>query len=243
MFIKNKLALLESVEAMLSQEQRMNQIANNLANVDTSGYKRESNTFWEVLITQGDKPQRVGKGVQVVTDASQGRLEPTGNPLDLALAGEGYFRIQTPNGIRYTRDGNFQLNQQGQLSTASGALVMGEGGSIVVSGSNVTIAEDGRVRVDGVLVDRIGVARFADLDMLKKEGMNLYRMSDEGAVEVAADNVTIQQGYLEGSNVNTVSEMTDMMALYRDYESQQRAIRIADDLDDQAVRKVGRLMA
>ncbi|MBU0479534.1 MAG: flagellar basal-body rod protein FlgF [Proteobacteria bacterium] len=241
MFIKNKLALIESLETMVAQEQRMNQISNNLANVDSAGYKRESNTFHEVLIKHMDRPPRVGKGVKVITDHSQGTLEPTANPLDVAISGEGFFRVQTPDGVRYTRAGNFQLNREGQLATSNGHLVLGESGTIVIEGERVTVTSTGAVIVDDAEVARLQVVRFADPALLEKEGLNLFRpVGDEGGEEAATD-FTVQQGYLEGANVNTIVEMTAMMDLYRDYESQQRVIRVVDEMNSDTVSRVGRL--
>ena len=241
MFVNNKLALIESLETMVAQEQRMNQISNNLANVDSAGYKRENNTFQEMLIERMDRPSRVGKGVHVITDHSQGTLEPTANPLDVAISGEGFFRVQTPEGVRYTRAGNFQLNREGQLVTSNGHLVLGESGTVVIEGERVTITSKGAVVVDDAEVARLQIVKFADKELLEKEGLNLFRsLGDEGGGE-AADNFTIQQGYVEGSNVNTIVEMTAMMDLYRDYEAQQKVIRVFDDVDSEAVSRVGRL--
>ena len=99
MYIKNRLGLIESVETLMAQERRMDQVANNLANVDTNGFKKENVTFWEMLFTASDQRQRVGKAMKVITDHAQGTMELTGNPLDLAINGKGFFKVQTPRGI------------------------------------------------------------------------------------------------------------------------------------------------
>ena len=106
MYIQNRLGMTESTETMLAHEQRMNQISNNLANVDTSGYKKENITFWEMMFSAADKSPRVGKALKVITDHSQGSVESTGNALDFAINGDGFFKVQTPEGTRYSRNGN-----------------------------------------------------------------------------------------------------------------------------------------
>lgn len=239
MFIHNRLGLLESVETLLNQEQRLNQVTNNLANVDTPGFKKETVTFDEMLYQANRYRQRVGKGLRINTVHQQGTVQKTDAPFDLAISGEGFFRVQTPNGDRYTRAGNFQRNNEGVLVTANGYPVLGEGGIITITGNKMDVSRDGRLYVDGVQVNRLTVVT-ADPQALKKEGENLFRLED-GAAEEASPNFQILQGHLEKSNVNTVTEMTEMIDLYRAYEGQQKMIRAVDDLDDLAVRRVGSL--
>ncbi len=240
MFINNRLGLLESVETLINQEQRLNQVSNNLANVDTPGFKKETVTFDEMLYQANRFRQRVGKGLQINTIHQQGVVQKTDAPLDLAISGDGFFQVQTPAGVRYTRAGNFQRNNEGLLVTANGYPVLGETGLVTITGAKVDVAGDGRLYVDGVQVNRLTVVT-ADPKALKKEGENLFRLAD-GAAEEASPNSQILQGHLEKSNVNTVTEMTEMIDLYRAYEGQQKMIRAVDDLDDLAVRKVGSLV-
>ncbi len=140
MYVQNRLGLIEGVETMRAQEERMNQIANNLANVDTVGYKRENLTFWEMLHRTESHRLRVGKAIKLLTDFQQGAAEVTGNPLNVLLKGRGFFKVQTPEGIRYTRAGNFALNSTGQLVTQEGYQVLGEGGTIAVEGRELVSA-------------------------------------------------------------------------------------------------------
>lgn len=219
----------------------MNQISNNLANVDTTGYKKENNTFWEILISKNGNPERVGKGVKVITNHQPGSAKATDSPLDLMINGDGYFKIQAPQGVRYTRAGNFSLNGQKQLVTSSGYLVLGEGGSIVLDGSKVAIGSDGTVNVDGRPVDRLAIVNFTDPESLTKEGQNFFRLKDAAIAEEVPEEFEVQQGFLETSNVNTISEMTAMMDLYRNYESQQRVISVIDSMNGDAVSRLGRL--
>ena len=243
MFIHNRLGLLESVETLLNQEQRLNQVSNNLANVDTPGFKKESVTFDEMLYRVNRTRQRVGKGLHINTLHQQGVVQKTDAPLDLAISGEGFFRVQTPAGVRYTRAGNFQRNNEDLLVTANGYPVLGETGPITLTGdggltgSKVDVAPDGRLSIDGVQVNRLTVVTV-DPQAMKKEGENLFRLA-EGGVEEASPNFRLLQGHLEKSNVNTVTEMTEMIDLFRAYEGQQKMIQAVDALDTLAVSKVG----
>lgn len=241
MYIQNRLGITEGTETMLAQERRMDQIANNLANVDTAGYKKEDITFWEMMFTAADHKPRVGKALKLLTNHEQGSAKQTDNPLDLTISGDGFFRIQTPAGVRYTRNGNFTLNNQGQLSTFDGNLVLGEGGPIVLADQNVHIGRDGLITANGEQINRLGLATFADLNTLEKEGANLFRLKEGAAQEQPLEMPDIKQGFLEGANVNIVSEMTEMIDLQRAYQSQQKAIQTSDELDQQSTSRVGKL--
>lgn len=241
MYIQNRLGMTEGTETMLAQERRMEQIANNLANVDTSGYKKEDITFWEMMFTAADHRPRVGKALKVLTDHEQGSAKQTDNPLDFAINGDGFFRVQTPAGVRYTRNGNFTLNNQGQLSTFDGNLVIGEGGPIVLTDQNIKVGRDGLITANGQEINRLSITTFADVNTLEKEGANLFRPSEGAAQELPVEAPDIKQGYLEGANVNIVSEMTAMIDLQRAYQSQQKAIQTTDEIDQQSTSRVGKL--
>lgn len=240
MHIHNRLGMIEGVETMLAQERRLDQTANNLANVDTAGYKRESVTFWEMLYQVDADRQRVGKGLNIITDHQQGHTQETGKPLDLAINGPGYFRIQTDQGVRYTRAGNFELDPLGQLRMPDGGLVLGDGGPVMIDGENFSIDRDGRVLVDGQQVNQLAVVGINDPNNMIKEGKNLFRLNDEGQ-EIQAEGFQVRQGFLEKSNVNSMEEMTTMIDLYRNYEAQQKMIQAVDDTDNLAISRVGRL--
>jgi flagellar basal-body rod protein FlgG len=241
MFIQNRLGMIEGAETMLAQERRMDQISNNLANVDTAGYKKEDITFWEMMFRAQDQRQRVGKALKLLTNHEQGSAKETNNPLDFAINGEGFFKIQTPGGIRYTRNGNFTLNNQGQLSTHDGNLVIGDGGPIVLPDHNVAVGRDGQISAGGAPINRLTVVTFPDVNGLEKEGTNLFRPLEGAAQEQPLAEINVQQGYLEGANVNIVSEMTEMIDLQRAYQSQQKAIQTTDDIDQQSTSRVGKL--
>ncbi len=240
MFIQNKLGLIESIESMMAQEQRLNQVSNNLANVDTAGFKKDNVTFWETLYNVTNDRQRVGKAIRANTIHEQGVVQKTENELDVAITGRGFFKIQTPQGIRYSRAGNFQLNNVGQLVTPNGHPVIGDGGPIVINGQKVDFSSDGQITVDGQRVNVLALADVEDPRDLVKEGANLFRLKN-GVQEQAAQGFVIHQGFLEKSNVNSVKEMTEMIDLHRAFEGQQKAVRAIDDIDDMAVRRVGSL--
>ncbi|MCD6390334.1 MAG: flagellar basal-body rod protein FlgF [Desulfobulbaceae bacterium] len=240
MYISNRLGLIECTESMMAQEQRLNQVTNNLANIDTPGYKREDLTFWEMIFTTNDDQGRVGKAVKLLTNYEEGAASATGNTLDFAINGNGFFKVQTPEGVRYTRAGSFDLNSEGQLITPSGHLVLGEGGPITIQGDDVSLSSDGGLLVDGRDAGRLDIVTFSDLAGLEKEGLNLFRLT-EGNQELEAEKFTVKQGFVEKSNVNTVMEMTRMIDLHRAYETQQKLIHTIDEMDDEAIRKVGKL--
>lgn len=246
---------------MLNQQYKMDLISNNLANADTTGYKREgvtSKSFdTELAIKVKDSSvgymnQQIGKlnlGVKIgenYTDYSQGSYQNTENTYDLALDGNGFFNIDFTNkagqqSVKYTRDGNFTMDANGSLRTQDGDYVMGENGRITipVNADSVTISKLGEIYADGQYVDTVKITDFENYDYLKKYGENLYDAVD-GATEKQPSAV-INQGYLEASNVNPVTEMVKMISLSRTYESNQKLIRSIDDELDRSVNQVGKL--
>jgi flagellar basal-body rod protein FlgF len=215
-------------EGSLHQELRFDAISNNLANVNTTAFKRDQIAFDEVLTA-----------VRSTTDFSPGPGRHTGNELDVALNGEGFFAIQTAEGIRYTRDGSFTLNGEGNLVTQDGDIVLGRNGAIPVKNGHVTIDKDGNVMVENETVDKISVVEFQDRGLLKKAGQSYYRYEgDEGDI-INPKEIGLQQGYLEQSNVNPTEEMIQMIEAFRAYESVQKAIQNMDELTSQLVTDAG----
>ncbi|MFZ5760739.1 MAG: flagellar basal-body rod protein FlgF [Thermodesulfobacteriota bacterium] len=242
MFIRNRLGLLEGTETMLAHGQRLNQLTNNLANVDTPGYKKEDVTFWEMLHRTNEKRQRVGKALKILTNHQPGAVKTTNNPFDFSINGQGFFKLDTPQGVRYSRAGNFLVNGNGQLVNPDGHAVLGDGGPIVINGNDVSLATDGTLLVDGVNVGRLDIATFADVNNLEKEGTNLFRIKEgSGMEEEPAVDFSVQQGTLETANVNLVAEMTALLDLHRAYEVQQKSIRTFDEIDNKAINTVGKL--
>jgi len=211
-----------SKAGMCARARHLDVIANNLANINTTGYKKDKLFYLRMREAQdalNDSASNELAKVEIMTDYSSGELKNTGNPLDLAIVGEGFFVVQTPQGDVYTRDGNFTLDAEGRLTTLDGYPVLGNGGEIQIVGNEIRIGEDGSITVDGEIVDKIRVVTFDDLTQLIKIGGNYF--SDEqtnGAIEVSPEKIHIRQGYLENSNVNGIQEIVQMIELYRQFE-------------------------
>lgn len=217
------------VDGTLIQQLRCDAIANNLANLGTKGFKRDILSFDEVLTMKKAS----------ATDFSQGPTNPTGNPFDFALQGAGFFKVQTDQGVRYTRNGAFTLDEENTLVTRSGDPVMGEGGPITISGLDVSVGLDGEVRVDGVAIGRISLVDFENPRVLRKEGGNYYAC--EGDVqEVGVPAATsLHQGFIEESNVDATGEMIRMVEAFRAFETMQKGIQSIDEMTGKLINDPG----
>ena len=233
-------SLLVSLSQQLASYRAMDVIANNIANAATPGFKRETAKFEEyVMRLQPGEGQRGLQSVSFVKDAgilrdtSQGTLEKTGAPFDIAIAGNGYFAVQTPAGMRYTRDGHFSLDAAGQIVTSDGHIVQGDGGAITITpdDGDIQIAPDGTVSGKTGQLARLRVVEFANDRALMKEGANLYA-TDQAANTVAAP--TLRQPVLE------ISRMIEVM---RAYEATATLSKSHEDLKRQAIEKLGRMPA
>jgi len=245
------IGMLEAVRGCVKEEVRADVIANNLANAAVIGFKRDKISFQNML--QGTAPGSTGTPqgsgapnqdpnlVHVQTEFSDGPLRPTGNSLDLAIEGKGFFKIQTPEGVRYTRKGNFSSDEEGLLMTQDGNPVLGKGGPISVSGENVVIDKTGKVLVDGSEVGQLDLTDFAQPELLEKVGATLFR-AVEGSDELPLPQETIvRQGYAEDSNVNVPEEMVTMIHSLRAFESYQKAIQVMDGLNNKAINDVSKV--
>jgi len=241
-------SLLISLSQQLAAYRSMDVIANNIANVSTPGFKRESAKFEEYITRvqgiEGQKgPQQVSfvKDAGIARDVSQGAINYTGSPLDVAINGKGFFVIATPAGDRYTRDGHFSLDQEGRIVTSDGQAVQGEGGAITVNPADgeIHISKDGIVSsvVNGSLnqLGKLRLAAFADEAALVKEGANLYSTTQAATAATAS----VQQGALEGSNVQPVVEIAKMIEVMRAYEATATLSKSQEDLTRQAINKLG----
>lgn len=238
-----------AASGMLAESIRTDATANNLANVNTAGFKKDAavnKSFADMLISRiNDGPVQpvgsIGTGAEVdeiVAIHTQGMMRHTGNPLDLAIEGQSYFAVETPAGVRYTRNGAFSRNSLGELTTADGHAVLAENGRLAINGSSITVSEEGIVSVDGVAAGRLRLAEFTDEKRLIKEGSSLFR--DAGAGQKQAIGL-VRQGTLEMSNVNAVSEMVNLINGYRAYEVNAKAVQAHDQLLDKAVNEVGKV--
>ncbi len=259
-----------SASGMRAQQLRIDAIANNLANVNTTGFKRSRVTFQDLLYEtlQGPRlvnfqnveamgPVQLGRGVRVVGNArvhSQGALEPTQRMTDIAISGQGFFMVQMPDDtVAYTRDGTFTIADTGALVTQQGYAVLGLNQSpiIVPSGlvGDFSIASTGQVSVgqngETIPVGEIGLTRFMNPSGLESLGGNLY-----GRTDAAGDGIVgaplesgfgeLVQGFLETSNVEIVQEMVDMIAAQRAYEVNSKAIQTAEEMIQNAINGLNR---
>ncbi|HOM82634.1 MAG TPA: flagellar hook-basal body protein [Armatimonadota bacterium] len=224
--------LYASASGMVAEITRQEVIANNLAHASSSGFQRQLASFRATAPVGGTSPAGplpLEPGVReasVTTDYSPGTVISTGNPLDVALDGDGFFVIRAPGGLLYTRDGGFRVGPEGRLETQDGDPVLGREGEIIVGRGPVTIAADGTVYSNGVPTGRLQVVEFP-------EGAG-------GEIRVV-EAPRVLSGYREGSNVNTVREMAAMIAGYRHYEANQRAIQMQDRTLEQAAGEVARV--
>lgn len=250
--------MLEAVQGCMREEIRLDVIANNLANASAIGFKRDRIAFQNMLMGSGGETSgsaaaasdTTGAGtdlslVQIQTDFSDGPEHATGNTLDLALNGHGFFKVQTADGVRYTRKGNFSTDAQGNLMTQDGDPVLGKGGPINVSGSisggNIVVDKSGKVLVDGSEVGQLDLAYVAHPEAMVKEGGELFALG-EGNEEVPLPAETVvMQGYVEESNVNVPSEMVDMIHALRAFESYQKAIKVMDGMNGTATNQVSQV--
>jgi len=221
---------------MLPRMVKQEIMANNLANLNTLGFKKDKLYFRKLLdsvsvltSTRGDLRFTPGLCEESI-DFSQGQIKQTQRSLDFAIQGEGFFTIQTPNGIRYTRNGNFTINSGGLLVTQQGFPVLGEGGPIeIMRDKEMVVNENGEITQEGVPIDRFLITAFDEPYPLIKEGNTLF-MTDPPDIEGRrADNFRIKQGFLELSNVEPISEMVNMIEVMKNHELSQRVIRLQDE--------------
>lgn len=215
----------------LGLSRQMEVVANNLANTNTAGFKAEGMVFSEYLI-KAEKPVELSyvQDMASYRDLSEGTLRITGNDLDVAIQGKGYFVVQTLDGPRYTRNGSFQLNAAGEVVNHDGFQVMAGGAPLIINGDDgpINIAADGTVSADRtqggntpVIYGKIDVVTFADNSALKPDGGTIFE-SDQTPLASATTDFKVQQRMIEGSNVQSIREMTNMIWVQRNYQSAQK---------------------
>ena len=247
--------LYAAATGMINQMTRLDKVANNMANVNTRGFKGDqvvSRAFDEELLLRLDKGQAflsrhigtINHGVYVdrlVTSFNQGSLQETGKATDVAIKGDGFFVILTQEGERYTRDGGFMLDHEGRLVTLDGWPVAGRMGPIFVESQNFVIDSEGNVMVGGRYVDRLRLVNFQDLQALRKVGHNFYINPDpENNLQIEFEGEVLQ-GFVESSNVDVVRETVDMITALRNYESNQKVIKMIDSVLSKTVNELGRV--
>ena len=278
--------LYTGASGMVAQMHRMDVLSNNLANVDLNGYKRDTSVhkaFPELLVRRmnddgvykfpfgsADMAPVVGKigtGVEMneaYTVFTQGALKETENSFDLALEGEGFFTVLTPEGERYTRNGSFTLGKEGLLVTKEGYPVLGSEGPIQIKENNFVVDEKGKVYVNSTfaddpqrlvaleenewenieLVDSLKIIDFDRSRFIKKQGGSLWRETVDSGPAAAIPEVerpNVRQGFLEGSNVNPVTEMVRMIEVNRAYEANQKVVQSQDSLTGKLINEAVRV--
>ena len=233
------------------EQKRMDILSNNLANINSTGFKKEKvvfevykdRTFLHLL-----KNQEIGNitgGVvigQTLLDMSEGSLKQTGNPMDFAVSGMSLFVIDTPDGIRYTKNGAFKIDEDGYLTTQEGYYVQGSVGNILLNDvDSFYVDESGDIYADDNLLDSLNIVSVEEGNHLLMVG-NSYFVLREGADFAEDVPVNVMQGYLEGSNVNGIAEMVDMIAITRAYEANLRVIKMSDEVLAKTVNQVGKIV-
>jgi flagellar basal-body rod protein FlgF/flagellar basal-body rod protein FlgG len=215
----------------MARSQTLDLVANNLANVSTPGYRAQHDSFRSLMATSSARSlSGLNQAVNDYSvlgnsqlDLSQGSLERTGNDLDLAIQGAGFFSVQTAGGPRFTRDGNFHVSPKGQLVTSEGDLVLGsDGHPIPIVGAPVSVSQDGTLSANGALAGQLKIVDFPPGTALENVGKNYYSAPDKTAVPAA--HASVQQGMLESSNVNAVASSIELITVQRYAELMQRAL-------------------
>jgi flagellar basal-body rod protein FlgG len=234
--------LYTAFSGMRSQMDALDIASNNLANVNTAGFK-EQKAFITVLgdaVNAGSEDHSMVQA-QSAMSAADGSLQLTHRDLDVALTGNGFLVVNAPQGIRYTRNGQLSVNAKSTLCAAGGIPVVGESGKPIVLGpGQVTINDQGGVYRDGVLIDRMKIAAFDDSTALVQEGNSLLAPARAG-VEPKAGEAKVQQGYLEQSNVNAVGCVVGLVGILRQFEAVQKTVDVLmNDINAKAIDKLSK---
>lgn len=262
------------VSGQIAQQRKVETIANNIANANTTGFKRDEITFKEHLSALSHVPDNIdlprkewspddfyrSQGAEnafvkvdgTYTNFEQGALSPTGNKLDLALFGKGLFEVLTPNGVRFTRKGTFGLNKEGEIVNENGYKLLSklsadqnpEEGSIesrvikIPNAKNISVSKEGTIFSPEGELASISVVEFKDNHGLRKEGSSLF--INNSADNIKRDNVStsVNQGFIEGSNVNSVREMSELIKAHRHFETIQKAINTYDSISGKIVNDI-----
>ncbi|CDZ77068.1 Distal rod protein [Legionella massiliensis] len=223
--------------SMLQDQSRLQIINQNIANMQTPGYKRQ--LLDAVVFEQHLRPEAatVSQGMQNSQILTQGTLVQSQNAKDLAIAGEGFFTVQTTEGIFYTRRGDLHINEHGELCSATGGLILGQAGVLRVDDNSFTIDSQGTVYIENRKVDQLNLVQFNNIQALKYRGQGLFETREVPSPITSSTRVL--QGYLEQANVKSVDEMLEMVKTSRHFEASQRVMQTADHLLSTAINQLG----
>lgn len=222
-----------AVAGWVARTQALDTAAANLANAQTPGFRAQREFFRSFQAGAQSEPSQVGQAVNDFgllggsgLSAAQGPMQHTGNPLDMGIEGEGFFAIQTANGLRFTRDGSFQRSQTGVLTTAAGEPVLSQTKqSIAIPPGQISVGADGALSVAGAVFANLGVFAFAKGTALKAEGANRY-VAPDGAAVSPAPEYSVHQGELEGANQDVIQGSLDLLMMQRQAEMMQKALMV-----------------
>ena len=241
-------AIFVALSRQMVLRREMDIVANNIANADTVGFKVEAlmvktDAMRSASTAQGPKAISFVVADGVARDFGQGQLRRTDGPLDMAVEGEGFFKLTTPEGERFTRDGRFRTDEVGKLVSHGGATVADEGGSEIVVDpklGQVSVSQDGTVTQNGQRVGKIGVFTFDSLSVLSKVGDNLLENTSNLPAK-ASEDAKVRQGMLEGSNVKPILEIARMIEVSRAYESTAKLMDSETDLQRRTIERMGKV--
>lgn len=228
-------------KASMRTMEKLDYTSNNIANVNTPGFKAEYLTYIMNNSATPSSDKLPSYSESLFTDYSQGTLQRTDNPLDVALQGEGFFVLQTKNGVAYARKGDFTLNAKNELVTKSGDYVMGKTGKITVSGNDVRIDDSGNIQIDGSNIDALKIVGFENPEVLIHVGEGVFK--DNGSAVPKKDfTPKVANGSLETSNVSAVKEMIQLIDLQRTFETYQKLIHTISEQDKLSTGRIGKLV-
>jgi flagellar basal-body rod protein FlgF len=241
--------LYTSASGLMTSQYMLDIISNNLANANTVGFKRSKPfvTYLENASKDMELKQPINKDINAAvkiggdsTDLSPGNFKKTGGDLDMAITGDGFFAVLTPNGVKFTRAGNFTMSEGNALRTVQGYPVLNDNlGEINISGDDIKIDNSGIITADGVQVDKLGIFDI-DKDDIVREGENLFNIKDKTKEPTKSVDYKVNQGYLEMSNVNSIDEMVKIIELTRSAQFYQKMIStVMDDTTQRVVSQVG----
>lgn len=241
--------LISAASGLRSRTESLDMLANNIANGSTGGYKADREFYGLYMAPEAAGSAPGAATLPVIekpwTDFSQGELRSTGNPLDLGLAGKGFFVVRGPAGPLYTRDGSFRLSPAGLLVTADGRPVGAAGGGTLTLSSSaaspIEITRDGEVRQDGQVAGQIELVDFADPSALEKQGHSYFRLADGNVRPAAPAAAEVEQGKLENSNVSPTEAAVRLVTVMRQFEMLQKVATLDSDMNRKAVEEVARV--
>jgi flagellar basal-body rod protein FlgF len=231
-----------SLSAQMALEHRLATIANNVANMNTPGFRAEEIRFEAIMSRAAGEDVAFASSGETYTSRQAGQITQTGNPLDVAVQGEGWLAISTPSGIVNTRDGRLQMTQSGELQSVAGYPVLDPGGTAIVldpSGGEVTIAADGAIAQGGKQVGALGLFTIPSASQLTRfENSGVIPSEPAQPVEDTTAN-GVRQGYIEGANVNPIMEMSRLVMIQRAFDSAASAVEQSESAQEQAIRTLG----